>query len=124
MNPELDKMLGFSTEDVREMFSYYKKVELLSADCDIEVYKQWQDAVEQTTRSAVAPRVKALRQAKQMHKIGMQLIIWLNPLQQVTLHYSQFAANLVAILCLEEVKLVGHGGGKLLDIAILVGVGG
>ena len=47
MNPELDKMLGFSTEDVREMFSYYKKVELLSADCDIEAMikemKPWYD---------------------------------------------------------------------------------
>ena len=34
--PELDKMLGFSTEDVREMFGYYKGVGMLPADCDIE----------------------------------------------------------------------------------------
>ncbi|MGM9785533.1 MAG: AAA family ATPase, partial [Candidatus Cryptobacteroides sp.] len=34
--PELDKMLGFSTEDVREMFTYYKGVGMLPADCDIE----------------------------------------------------------------------------------------
>ena len=34
--PELDKMLGFSTEDVREMFGYYKGIGMLPADCDIE----------------------------------------------------------------------------------------
>ncbi|MGN0190634.1 MAG: ATP-binding protein [Candidatus Cryptobacteroides sp.] len=34
--PELDKMLGFSTEDVREMFTYYKGVGMLPAECDIE----------------------------------------------------------------------------------------
>lgn len=34
--PELDKMLGFSTADVREMFTYYKSVGMLPADCDIE----------------------------------------------------------------------------------------
>ena len=31
-----DKMLGFSTEDVREMFTYYKEVESLPTNCDIE----------------------------------------------------------------------------------------
>ena len=31
-----DKMLGFSTEDVRQMFTYYKRAGSLSADCDIE----------------------------------------------------------------------------------------
>ena len=31
-----DKMLGFSTEDVREMFAYYKDAGSLYADCDIE----------------------------------------------------------------------------------------
>ena len=36
MAPELDKMLGFSTEDVRQMFFYYKEVGMLPADCDIE----------------------------------------------------------------------------------------
>ena len=36
MAPELEKMLGFSTEDVLEMFRYYKEVEMLPADCDIE----------------------------------------------------------------------------------------
>ena len=34
--PELDKMLGFSTKDVREMFTYYKGVGMLPSDCDIE----------------------------------------------------------------------------------------
>ena len=31
-----DKMLGFSTEEVREMFTYYKGVGMLPGDCDIE----------------------------------------------------------------------------------------
>ena len=31
-----DKMLGFSTEDVREMFTYYKDAGSLPANCDIE----------------------------------------------------------------------------------------
>ena len=47
MAPELDKMLGFSTEDVREMFTYYKEVEMLPAGCDIEAMieemKPWYD---------------------------------------------------------------------------------
>ena len=34
--PELDKMLGFSTKDVREMFTYYKGVGMLPADSDVE----------------------------------------------------------------------------------------
>lgn len=34
-HPLLDKMLGFSTEDVTEMFSYYKSVGMLPMDCDI-----------------------------------------------------------------------------------------
>ena len=47
MAPELDKMLGFSTEDVHEMFTYYKEVGMLPAGCDIEVMveemKPWYD---------------------------------------------------------------------------------
>ena len=31
-----DKLLGFSTEEVREMFTYYKGVGMLPGDCDIE----------------------------------------------------------------------------------------
>ena len=31
-----DKLLGFSTEEVREMFTYYKSAGTLPADCDIE----------------------------------------------------------------------------------------
>ena len=34
--PELDKMLGFSTTDVREMFTYYKSVGMLPAESDVE----------------------------------------------------------------------------------------
>ena len=36
------------------------------------VQRQWQDAVEQIRRYAVAPRVEALRQGTQLHKIIMQ----------------------------------------------------
>lgn len=47
MNPKLDKMLGFSTEDVRDMYTYYKEVGKLPADCDIEAMitemKPWYD---------------------------------------------------------------------------------
>ena len=47
MAPELDKMLGFSTEDVREMFTYYKEVGMLPAGCDVEAMieemKPWYD---------------------------------------------------------------------------------
>ena len=35
-NPEFDKMLGFSTADVRTMFKYYKSVGMLPAGCDVE----------------------------------------------------------------------------------------
>ncbi|MGN0257590.1 MAG: ATP-binding protein [Bacteroides sp.] len=42
-----DKMLGFSTEEVREMFTYYKEVGKLPTDCDIEgmieEMKPWYD---------------------------------------------------------------------------------
>ena len=35
-NYKFNQMLGFSLEDVREMFTYYKKVGFLPADCDVE----------------------------------------------------------------------------------------
>ena len=35
-NPEFDKMLGFSTADVRTMCEYYKSVGMLPAGCDVE----------------------------------------------------------------------------------------
>ena len=42
-----DKMLGFSTDDVREMFKYYKEAGLLPDNCDIEAMieemKPWYD---------------------------------------------------------------------------------
>ena len=42
-----DKLLGFSTEEVRELFTYYKGVGQLPADCDIEEMieemKPWYD---------------------------------------------------------------------------------
>lgn len=34
--PELDKMLGFSKSDVREMFTYYKSVGMLPAESNVE----------------------------------------------------------------------------------------
>ena len=46
-NPRFDKMLGFSTEDVRTMFTYYKDAGRLPADCDVEAMiadmKPWYD---------------------------------------------------------------------------------
>lgn len=38
--------------------------------------KQWEDAVEQIRHYAVAPRVEALRQGTQLHKIIMQFKGW------------------------------------------------
>ncbi|MGM9640583.1 MAG: ATP-binding protein, partial [Faecousia sp.] len=35
-NPQFDKMLGFSTEDVRTMFTYYKETGLLPSSADVE----------------------------------------------------------------------------------------
>lgn len=47
MNPKFDKMLGFSTEDVRAMLLYYKEVDMLPAESDVEVMltemKPWYD---------------------------------------------------------------------------------
>lgn len=44
---EFNQMLGFSTEDVREMFIYYKNMEKISVDSDVEVVinkmKPWYD---------------------------------------------------------------------------------
>ena len=44
---EFNQMLGFSEEDVREMFAYYKEGDRLPADCDIEAMiaemKPWYD---------------------------------------------------------------------------------
>ena len=44
---EFNQMLGFSTEDVREMFTYYQQAGKISADCDIEAIiremKPWYD---------------------------------------------------------------------------------
>ena len=37
---------------------------------------QWQDAVEQINRYAVAPRVEVLRQGTQLHKIILQFCGW------------------------------------------------
>lgn len=45
--PEFDKMLGFSTEDVREMFTKYREAEKIPADSDVEAMieeiKPWYD---------------------------------------------------------------------------------
>ena len=36
MNPDFNQMLGFSTEEVRDMFTYYKQVGKLPDHCDVE----------------------------------------------------------------------------------------
>ena len=45
--PEFNQMLGFSTEEVREMFEYYKKEGCIRQDCDVEEIiedmKPWYD---------------------------------------------------------------------------------
>ena len=47
MNPKFDKMLGFSTEDVRSMLLYYKEAGLLPSESDVEAMiaemKPWYD---------------------------------------------------------------------------------
>ena len=47
MNPKFDKMLGFSTEDVRSMLLYYKEAEMLPSESDVEAMiaemKPWYD---------------------------------------------------------------------------------
>lgn len=47
MNPKFDKMLGFSTEDVRAMLLYYKEAGMLPAESDVEAMitemKPWYD---------------------------------------------------------------------------------
>ena len=47
--------------------------------------KQWQEAVELINGYAVAPRVEALRQGTQMHKMVMQFVGWeLNRMEEVS----------------------------------------
>lgn len=45
--PAFNQMLGFSTEDVREMFEYFKSAGKVRADCDVESViaemKPWYD---------------------------------------------------------------------------------
>ena len=47
MNPKFDKMLGFSTEDVRSMLLYYKEAGMLPSESDVEAMiaemKPWYD---------------------------------------------------------------------------------
>ena len=45
-------------------------------DTEEAAQKQWQEAVEQINGYALAPRVEALRQGTQMHKIVMQFVGW------------------------------------------------
>ena len=52
--PEFNQMLGFSTEDVHDIFNYYKSTGEVRPDCDVE----------------------ALRQGTQLHKIIMQFDCW------------------------------------------------
>ena len=47
IKPEFNEMLGFSTQDVREMFAYYKANDCIPADSDVEAIiadmKPWYD---------------------------------------------------------------------------------
>ena len=53
--------------------SYILELKVLpKSDFDAKAEQQWQQAVEQICRYAVAPRVEALRQGTQLHKIIMQ----------------------------------------------------
>ena len=53
--------------------SYILELKVLpKSDFDAKAQQQWQQAVEQIRRYAVAPRVEALRQGTQLHKIIMQ----------------------------------------------------
>lgn len=46
-NPKFNQMLGFSTEEVREMFEYFKSFGKVRSDCDVETViaemKPWYD---------------------------------------------------------------------------------
>lgn len=46
------------------------------AEHDLLIQKQWDEAEEQILRYAAAPRVEALRQGTQLHKIIMQFDGW------------------------------------------------
>ena len=57
--------------------SYILELKVLSQkDFDEKAEKQWKEAVEQIHRYAKAPRVEALRQGTQLHKIIMQFKGW------------------------------------------------
>ena len=52
------------------MDAYWKK------DFKAKANEQWNEAVEQINRYAIAPRVEALRQGTMLHKIIMQFCGW------------------------------------------------
>lgn len=57
--------------------SYILELKVLhNNDSDEKAEQQWQEAVEQIRRYAVAPRVEALRQGTTLHKIIMQFKGW------------------------------------------------
>lgn len=57
--------------------SYILELKVLTKNAgEKEAEKQWQEAVEQIHRYAVAPRVEALRQGTTLHKIIMQFKGW------------------------------------------------
>ena len=57
--------------------SYILELKVLAKnDTEEKAAKQWHDAVEQINRYAVAPRVEALRQGTELHKIVMQFRGW------------------------------------------------
>ena len=57
--------------------SYILELKVLSKkEYDEKAEKQWEEAIEQINRYAVAPRVEALRQGTKLHKIIMQFKGW------------------------------------------------
>lgn len=53
-----------------------KEKRMLKEEHEALVKEQWQDAEEQIRRYAQAPRVEALRQGTQLHKVIMQFDGW------------------------------------------------
>ena len=57
--------------------SYILELKMLQKnDTEVKAEKQWREAVEQINRYALAPRVEALRQGTELHKIVMQFRGW------------------------------------------------
>lgn len=65
-----------NAKDLTENFRCHVCLKCIPGLQVLKAEKQWEDAVEQINRYAVAPRVEALRQGTQLHKIIMQFKGW------------------------------------------------